>query len=254
MSKTSVKQNEKHLLKVGNWYFAPRLKLTAITILLISILVYLSLWQVGRAYEKQNIFHNLQKQSQAEPIQLSDLKEPSLENNRYTPITTEGVYLNNYTILIDNQMHDHKTGYRVITPMHVPHLDKWILVDRGWVATGASRAELPKIDVVFGMKKITGVINTIGSGIVLQKDKAVEHIKWPIVLQNLNYELITTQLHHPIYDFTLQLNEKQPGSYEYGKITYGISSEKHFGYALEWFLLALLLLTYYVVVSTKRRS
>jgi surfeit locus 1 family protein len=247
------KPKNNYTLKLGSWYFAPRLKLTIIALLLFFILVYLGIWQLQRAQYKQNIFAKLEAKSKATPKVLNDLQDPTLEQDCFTPITVEGVYLNNYTILIDNQMHDHKAGYRVITPMHVPHSPNWLLVDRGWIAAEPDRAHLPKIELVFGLKQITGIINTIRSGIVLKKDQVADEIKWPVVLQTLDYNLINEHLRHPIYHFVLQLNAKEPGSYAYQKIDYGVSRDKHLGYALEWFLLAFLLMMYYIIVSTKRR-
>ncbi len=252
MSNPKDKPKERYLLKLGSWYFAPRWKLTLIAVLTLFILVYLGFWQIGRAQQKQNIFKILHERTNAATIDLQQIPEPSLENNRFTPVQVEGLYLNNYTILLDNQMLDHKPGYRVITPMHIPKSMNWLLVDRGWIPLEKDRRQLPKIELIFGMKTIKGIINTIGSGILLEKEPEAA-LKWPIVLQKLDYDLIAKQLHHPIYPFVLQLNEKQPGSYAQVPIDYGVSYEKHLGYALQWFLFAFILIMYYIIVSTKRR-
>lgn len=247
-------EKPKHIfcLKIGSWSFAPNFKLTVIVILLISILVYLGFWQIGRSHYKQNISQELGSKVQTKSVDLKSLVDPTLAKDRFTPVYVEGVYLHNYTILIDNQMHDHKVGYRVVTPMHVPRSENWVLIDRGWVPANKDRSQLPKIDVVFGLMEVQGIINNISSGIVLQKDKANDELKWPIVLQSLDYDLIAIQLHHPVYKFVVQLNENQPGAYVHAKTSFGLSSNKHLGYAVEWFFLALTVLIYYIVVSTKR--
>lgn len=252
MSNHEDKQVKKLRLQIGSWCFAPTLKLTITTAILFIILVYLGIWQIGRACYKKNIFQSIQAKTQASPVELITIKDPTLEKDRFTAVSFEGVFLNNFNILIDNQMLDHKVGYRVLTPVHSPLLDKWVLVDRGWIPAGPDRKQLPNIGVIFGFKDVTGIINTISTGIALVNDKVVEDPHWPLVLQQLDYDLIAAQLKHPVFAFVVQLPQKHPHSFTYPPLDFGISSDKHWGYAFQWFILAFILLMYYVIFSTKR--
>ena len=49
-------------------------------------------------------------------------------------------------ILIDNMVNGERAGYFVITPFALQG-GGWVLVNRGWVPLGASRAERPAIPV-----------------------------------------------------------------------------------------------------------
>lgn len=239
-------------LKIGPWYFLPSLKLSIISIILFSILVYLGTWQIGRAKYKKNILHQVQQKSAAEPIQLASLAKQELADNRFIPVSLDGVFLNNFTFLLDNQMYQHKPGYRILTAVQDPHLDKLVLVDRGWVALGSNRKKLPVIEEIYGLKRIVGIINTIPSGIILQKDVLKATDTWPIVIQQVDYEFISNALQHKVYNFVVQLQTHDLTSYDIIPIEFGISSTKNIGYALQWYFFAALVVIYYLIASVKK--
>ncbi len=253
MSNEDKTESKLFSLSFGPWLFEPKLKLSIISLLLILILVYLGVWQLFRAHEKKYLYQQLQQRSTERPIQLKVLQQPSWLTHRYTSVLVGGVFLNQYTILIDNQIYQHEPGYRVLTPVQTPHLDKWVLVDRGWIPMGADRQHLPEIEPIFGVKDIRGLINTIPSGIVLKDDQVQDFPKWPLVLQKADYDLISKQLHHPVYDFVIQLQSDDLIQYNMPPLDSGLSSNKNIGYALQWFTFALLAFIYYVIASSRRR-
>lgn len=220
--------------------------------MLFSILVYLGTWQVGRAIHKKNISKQMHQKAERDPIQLAAIANQDLAQNRFTPVFLEGVFLNNFTFLLDNQMYQHKPGYRILTAVQNPYLDKLVLVDRGWVALGASRKILPEIHDIYGLKHITGIINTIPTGIVLQKDIFKPTDTWPVVIQSLDYQLINSALQHEVYDFVVQLQNHELTSYDIIPLEFGVSSNKNIGYALQWYFFAVLVVIYYFITSLKK--
>lgn len=237
MSNHEKKLNQKYTLKLS-------LKLSLITLLLSFILVYLGTWQIGRAREKENILVRLAQKSKLPAIKLEHIKDPALIQDRFSNVTVTGVFLNNYSFLLDNQMLDHKVGFRILTPMQTPKLTKWIIVDRGWIPRNTDRNIIPKIESIYGLQEMVGIINTIPSGIILKKDSVNPSTAWPRVIQRIDYELLSQDLKHPIFDFVVQLNTNG--------IDFGISSSKHMGYAMQWFIFASILIIYYLIVSIKR--
>ncbi len=252
MSSKSIQPHFKYSLKILGWHFRPTLKLSIITLLLFGVLIYLGVWQINRANEKKNMLVALQNKSQQPAKNISLIADPSLEHNRFERVVVDGVFLNNYTFLLDNQMLNHQPGFRVLTPLQTPLLDKWLLIDLGWVPLGKSRNEVPQLAMIFGVKNITGIINTISSGIVLHNDKADPNTKWPSIIQSLDYAHITKQLKHPVYEFVVQIPDSDIKHYLYPPLDYGFSSDKNWGYALQWFLFASLLLVYYLIATIKR--
>ena len=151
-------------------------------------------------------------------------------------------------------MYQHKPGYKVITAAHVQGLDKLILVDRGWIAIGQTRAAIPKLKNITDVKHIVGIINTIPTGIILKKDVFKNTDTWPIVIQNLDYEFISNALQHKIYDFVVQLQTHDLTSYDIIPIEPGVSSNKNISYAVQWYFFAALVIIYYLVTSIKKST
>lgn len=235
---------------------SPKVKFRVTSIFFLSffcILAYLGTWQLYRAQEKKNIILQMQERMHTTPIMLSSLVNPELEKFRFTPVVVYGIYLNKYTFLLDNQILNKQAGYRVITVVQSPSLEKWVLVDRGWIARGKDRQKLPEIKDVYGMKTFVGIINTISSGIVLEPDKYSANSNWPIVIQSLDLSFIAHSLHHNIYDFVVQLEPADLTTYKNPPINFGISSNKHLGYAIQWYFFACLTLVYYLYFFVKQR-
>lgn len=239
-------------LKLGRWSFIPRLKLTILAIIACACLVYLGYWQLQRAHEKKTFLAHLQTRSTFAPVKLHQLKNPSLHTDRFLPVSVDGVFMNQYTFLLDNQVLDRKPGFRVLTPLQSPLLDRWVLIDRGWVPMGANRKELPKIPPAFGLQKIHGQIDTITTGIVWVKDEATLTAVWPVILQELDYQLISDQMQHPVYKFVIRMQPGSKHAFAFPPHVISTDHNKHIAYALQWFAFAFLVLIYYIVMSTKR--
>lgn len=249
----SRKAKEAKYFKLGPIYYRFSPRLTLITIVALCILTYLCIWQLGRAVEKKALTQQVEQKSKSAPLRLADMQKPQLKSHRFYPVLLQGTYLNNFTFLLDNQVMHHKAGYRVITAFQSPFLDKWVLIDRGWVARDANRSILPNIQDVYGVQILQGIINTIPTGIVLKSDTYDPNAGWPLVIQNLDYTFIAQHLQHPVYEFVVQLKSAEsPGAYLIPPLDFGIPSDKHLGYALQWFTFAVLVLIYYILHSFKR--
>lgn len=239
-------------LPLGRWYFQVRIKFTIFTLLAIIILVYLGTWQLARSMQKKELINQMEQKLLANPVRLPTIVDPQLAKNRFTPVMVYGTYLNKYTFLLDNQVFEGQVGYRVLTVFQSPHLEKWVLIDRGWIEQGKSRKQLPLIHDVFGVQELIGIINTIPTGILLKSDPVVAEPTWPIVIQSLDYDFMTKNLHHPIYDFLIQIRASDSEAYKMPPIDFGMPSDKHLGYAFQWYGFAVLVFVYYLITSLSR--
>lgn len=237
--------------QVGPFYYRFKLGLTIITILAMLLLINLCIWQIQRYYEKKTMLLQLQKKSEGIPIRLATIDNPRLYTHRFTPVLIQGTYLNNFTFLLDNQVYKKQVGFRILTVFQSPYLNKWILIDRGWIARTKNNT-LPKIQDILGVQIVHGIINTIPTGILLKEDQLNEKATWPIVLQALDFPFIAKNLGHPVYDFIVQLQQEPNSIYPMPEINFGVPQEKHLGYALQWFIFATLVLVYYILNSFKR--
>ena len=72
------------------------------------------------------------------------------------PVTLRGSFDARYTVFADNKLYRGRPGYHVVQPLRLAE-GKHVLVNRGWVAAGASRAQLPEVRTPAGEVELTGV-------------------------------------------------------------------------------------------------
>jgi surfeit locus 1 family protein len=72
-------------------------------------------------------------------------------------VALTGQFEGAHQILIDNRVEAERIGYHVVTPFRLDD-GRAVLVDRGFIAAGASRAELPDVPVPEGKRTVRGRI------------------------------------------------------------------------------------------------
>ena len=128
-------------IKLGSRIFTPRPFTTVLTLVMLAVLLSLGRWQLQRADQKRDLFDAFTRGKDA--TRLIDLQTPPLP--RYQHIEARGHYDGSRQLLIDNMTSaDGRAGYFVVTPFALAG-GGWLLVNRGWVPLGASRAALPPV-------------------------------------------------------------------------------------------------------------
>jgi surfeit locus 1 family protein len=74
-------------------------------------------------------------------------------------VRATGRYDASHQLFIDNKVHAGRPGFDVIAPLELPPSGRYVLVDRGWTAQGASRSALPDVPVPAGTVTVTGRVN-----------------------------------------------------------------------------------------------
>ncbi len=77
---------------------------------------------------------------------------------RFRTVTMTGEFDARHQILIDNKLHAGRAGFAVITPFTLDD-GRAVLVDRGWVAVGATRAVLPAAPPPPGVITVRGRVD-----------------------------------------------------------------------------------------------
>ena len=210
---------------------------------LLALLLRLGFWQLSRAEEKRAFLANQHEKMQKEVLPITTLLAGN-KDLRYRRVILEGHYDVKHQFLLDNQFHNGKVGYLVLTPFILAKNSQAVLVNRGWVLMNKDRKQLPNVNFMPPAKKlsIVGVINHFPQvGLVLEG--ADEPGKgWPSVVQLIDVQKITNKLKQSILDFQVQLSADQ--SYGYvreWKINTPMPPEKHVAYAFQWFALAVTL-------------
>lgn len=75
------------------------------------------------------------------------------------PVAVRGVFLAPYTVLLDNKLLRGRAGYHVVQPLRLAGEGppRHVLVNRGWLAAGSSRAALPSVRTPAGEVLVEGL-------------------------------------------------------------------------------------------------
>lgn len=236
-------------IRFGPFLFAPRWFPTLATLLLATLLIKLGLWQLDRAHYKEHVLERLESRSGEAAYDLHDLLRVGSDLNDY-PVRLHGHFLNDFNFLLDNRTHNRQPGYEVLTPFATAnHL---VLVNRGWIAQGPSRAEAPAIPAVEGEVTLEGLALVPNPDFFVLKEDDYSVISWPFLIQKIDLEKSAALLDHPVAPFVLRLHPDENSAFVREWHSHFTGPEKHYGYAVQWFGLFTALWVIYFVVNTQR--
>lgn len=218
---------------------------TLIVVPLVGLLAWLGTWQIERAEEKR------EQSALFEATGAPAVSLPPAPGARYARVALEGHYLPDRQVLLDNMTHLGRVGFRVLTPF-VTKDGTTLLVDRGWVPLGRTRADLPAVSVDDGSRQVSGRLDELPrAGLNPGTDVGSG---WPRVL---NYPALATlerALGRILYPKLLLLDEGATDGFVRDWQPTGLSYERHLGYGVQWYALAATLAVLYVVVGLRKRG
>ncbi len=237
-------------VRIGSRLFAPSGWATLLTAALLVMLLSLGRWQLHRADEKRALYEAFA----AGAGSTQRIDEASTPIDRYRHVEADGHYDPGAQFLIDNMIAaDGRAGYFVITPF-LTHAGQWLLVNRGWIALGANRAELPAVGVSAGARSIRGRVNSLPRpGIRMGQTPALAP-PFPIRAAFPSIVEIRAVLGDRLWSGaaeTVLLDANEPDGYLRQWAAPGFAPMRHVAYAVQWFALALTLCIIYVVSNLK---
>jgi surfeit locus 1 family protein len=214
------------------------------------MLIALGRWQLRRAEEKRALFDAFA--AGADATLLIDIHTPKVR--RYQHVEASGHYDESRQLLIDNMVDGGRAGYFVITPFALQG-GGWLLVNRGWVPLGASRALRPAITVAGDERRIRGRADNMPSPGIRIGDDAALGGTYPVVADFPTHtdvaHLLKESAWTPAADLVL-LDPGESDGYVRSWAPPGFPPMRHVGYAVQWFAMALALFVIYVVVNFRR--
>ncbi|HSD40819.1 MAG TPA: SURF1 family protein [Burkholderiales bacterium] len=212
-----------------------------------ALFVALGNWQSRRAEEKLAAQARLDALAAAVPVRLpaTPVAPGDYAGRR---VTVRGEYVPKYSVLIDNRIHKGVAGYYIVTPFRIEDGATFVLVNRGWVAAGPRRDDLPRIATRAGIQSIEGVAMVPG-GRVYELAPDVAHGP---VRQNLVIERIAAETGLPLQPLVIQQTSDAGDGLvrAWERPDSGVNT--HRAYALQWYALALLTMIVYIVLGFRR--
>jgi len=230
--------------------FAPTVFGTVLMLIGVALFVRLGLWQLHRADEKQALLDQYAAGQQS-TVELTAANRDSLQ--RYQQVRASGHYDPGRQILLDNMPSQHgQPGYRVVTPFQLTSGD-WLLVDRGWIPMGRTRMDLPEVPVGGQTRGIVGRLDELPRAGVHLDAPDNPAANWPRVMNFPQQPTLEQALGHSLLKGLLLLDPKQPDGYErVWEAHFSFGPERHIGYAVQWFALAVAAVVIYLILGFKR--
>ena len=240
-------------LRAGDRVFAPRAWAALFTAVAVAACVSLGWWQIGRAREKQALIDSFARGTRTSVQLTPDVRVDELP--RYQHLRALGHYEPAHQVLLDNMpSHGGQPGYRVLTPFRREGSSRLLLVDRGWVSLGASRAVQPDVAVGSDFRAVSGRLDGLPEpGVRVGTAGVRGDTHWPRVLNFPRQTDVEHVLGARVENRILLLDPAAPDGFErVWRPSLGFGPERHLGYALQWFALALVAVVAFVALSIQR--
>jgi|TARA_B110000263_G_scaffold69513_1_gene60510 surfeit locus 1 family protein len=227
-------------------FFLPSILITAT----FAFLVSLGFWQLDRADEKRGIEASI-KQANTGSVELI-MEEGDLLNKEYYEVRLQGKYLSDKQFIYDNQIVNQVSGYYVLTPYALDGQSKAILINRGFIPWNGRRDKLADIFIEQDAREVKVQISKPIKRMELKSTDS--GIEFPVLIQSIDLEEMGEIAS---VDFSKVIGLLDANSME-GFVRkwepYTGSIEKHIGYAIQWFLMALVLAIIGIRIAIKQRK
>ncbi len=215
-----------------------------------AFLVSLGFWQLERADEKRGIEASI-KQANTGSVELIK-KEEGLQSKEYYEVRLQGKYLSDKQFIYDNQIVDQVSGYYVLTPYALEAQSKAILINRGFIPWNGRRDKLA--DIVIG-QETREIKVQISKPIKRMELKPSEvGIQFPALIQSIDLQDMADRAKVDFSSVIGLLDASASNGFIRKWEPYTGSIEKHIGYAVQWFLMALVLAIIGIRIAIKQRK
>ena len=212
---------------------------------LLLLVLSLGVWQIDRGYKKKEL-ENTFLERQSQPVK--EIKYNTFKNSDlYRNVVLEGKYLDQI-FLLDNKIHNGKPGLKVFSPFESIN-ESLVLVSRGWIEF-EDRSNLPVIKTERNALKIQGILRSESKDFILENDNMKKNTN-PILVQTINLDELSNYLGEPLSPYILELSELSKSAFVKTWQPINLSSFRHFGYAVQWFGLGLVLIIGYLFFLRK---
>lgn len=226
---------------------------TVLTLVLLPVMLGLGLWQLQRADEKAAIAARWEQRKLQPPVPLGRVKTDDTAELEYLPVKLSGQFLPDQYFLLDNRIYRGRFGYEVLGVLQLAETRQSVLVNRGWVAGDSSRQSLPEVPSVNGPVTLRGHVYVAPGAPYLLADLELEP-GWPKRIQAIEMDKLSPVVEvvagTSLFPYSVRIDPNQLGALTVDWQVINVSPEKHRGYAVQWFAMALALVVFFILRSS----
>ena len=240
-------------IHLGRYCFQPGWSMTLLTLVLVSLLAALGFWQLARAEAKEQLIDRYEKNS-ALPVLDLNAGASSGRQLDYRLASADGEYQDAPFILLNNQIYQGRIGFHLLNLFRLAESGQYLLVNQGWIPATAEGKPMLSASRFrrYNSQKVQGILVPVPHvGLRLgelryQPDAAVMELPY------LDLSWLGQVLHVDLQSSVLLQDAQLVGQYRQQREAIWLNPERHRGYALQWFSLALALVIIYLVTNLKR--
>jgi cytochrome oxidase assembly protein ShyY1 len=225
-----------------------------LALLSIALFARLGFWQLARMHEKQAMLAGVQAVLEDRDARPMSIAADPARARGYDWAAAEGRFADGPAVLLDNQARDDRQGvrvYRVFQPATAGVAP--VLVELGWLPVPGNRA-MPSVRDITGEVRIAGLLTPPPSA-GLARAVAVPQADGNLLAIALDMPMLRGALHAPtLAPRVLKLDPGLPIGYarDLDILPNTLPPERHLGYAVQWFGLALTVLATALVLTFRK--
>jgi surfeit locus 1 family protein len=231
--------------------FAPRWYFVLLTLVAVPLFIALGRWQWHRGEYRS---------AQWESFARSDL--PAVDTSaatierlpRFTRVRVAGVFDADRQFLLDNISHRGAPGYEVLSVLRLADGSQ-LLINRGWVPFGGFREQLPDVSLrVTDPQTLTGRLSDLPvPGIAAGRLEPDADGPWPRVTSFPTLDGLQRVIGKPLLTRLLLLDATSGPGYLRDWKPPGVTPERNYSYAVQWWSFAVLAVAMLVGLNLKRK-
>jgi len=231
--------------------FCPGFATTLATVAFVAASLALGNWQRHRAAEKEALAAQLEAAAREPPVDLAARDEDAIRL-RFRSVRARGQYDPTHQVLIDNKVQAGRAGFDVVAPLKLAGSDRYVLIDRGWIAQGASRWNLPSVPPPAGSVTVTGRV-TLPPQRYLELSR--EHSPGPL-WENLDVQRIAAATGLDLLPVVVEQTDPVDASDTLSRDwpPPDVGSSRHVSYMLQWYSFGALAVILWIALNWRARG
>jgi surfeit locus 1 family protein len=229
--------------------FAPRWYFILLTVIAVPAFIALGFWQWNRGEHRRDLWQQFERGDVAavEANAAGLARLPA-----YTRVRVAGEFDSARQFLLDNISHEGKPGYQVLTVLRLGD-GSGLLVNRGWLPFTGYRDRLPDIGFAAKPLRLTGRLSTLPvAGMAAGRQAPALSGSWPKLTSFPSHADLEAALGENLLAPVLLLDADSGPGYLRDWRAPGVSPERNFSYAIQWWSFALLAVAMFVGLNIKR--